>query len=200
MKLLAAKYSLVLGVSWTFLHFAANGYVFVEKKVLSALEAKQAQAEEIIASKFGYIKPVPTWDDADAMIVAERFALERGMNPALARAVIKHESAKNQFAISPVGAIGFMQIMPANAKRCHLKVEELFNKTKNIRCGLQILDEDISANGGDVTRGIWQYNGGPNAVKVILQCGHNLKCMGGYDESYKHARNILNTMARDITV
>lgn len=138
-------------------------------------------------------------EDIDAMILAEREALEVGMAPNVARCMVQVESGKNHRAVSKKGARGLLQVMPANLKRCGLKEKsELFQKRKNVRCGVQIADEDIDANGGSLVRGLWNYNGGPRAVQTLLKCGHNRKCMGGYTESYDYANAVLDCAARDI--
>lgn len=63
------------------------------------------------------------------------------------KALVKVESAYNPKAVSPVGARGISQVMPFNAKRCNLHKDHLFDPTFNIRCGAQILREEIDRVG-----------------------------------------------------
>ena len=63
------------------------------------------------------------------------------------KALVKVESAYNPKAVSPVGARGISQVMPFNAKRCNLDKDHLFDPTYNIRCGAQILREEIDRVG-----------------------------------------------------
>ena len=63
------------------------------------------------------------------------------------KALVKVESAYNPSAISPVGARGISQVMPFNARRCNLDKDHLFDPTYNIRCGAQILREELDRVG-----------------------------------------------------
>ena len=88
--------------------------------------------------------------------VADRYGLKRS----LLRALIRVESGGNPKALSPVGARGITQVMSANAKRCGLKsAEALWDVVSNLRCGAQILSEEIK-NHGDVHTALTVYNCG----------------------------------------
>ena len=63
------------------------------------------------------------------------------------KALVKVESAYNPTAVSPVGARGISQVMPFNARRCNLDKDHLFDPTYNIRCGAQILREELDRVG-----------------------------------------------------
>jgi len=68
--------------------------------------------------------------------LADRAALMQGINPALVRAVMHVESRGDAVAISPKGAIGLMQIMPANYERCGLEHPgKLYEPDINVACG-----------------------------------------------------------------
>lgn len=196
----------VVGSGLTAAHYASHAYARLSDRVVGAAASIAEEKMDSFAAWRGYVRPEPNFDEMDAMLVAEREALEVGMAPNLARCIVQTESRKEQFAISPKGAIGLMQIMPFNAKRCGLKDKaELLNKRKNVRCGVQIADEDIDSNKGDVTKGLQNYNGGPGCVARIEKCGNNIACMGyvspkekGCAESFFFAKNVLNCQAKDI--
>src|SRR5206468_3497125 len=59
--------------------------------------------------------------------LAERVANELEVEPRLVAAVIAVESGGDPFAVSPKGAAGLMQLMPATARR--LGVEDVFEPT-----------------------------------------------------------------------
>lgn len=191
----ALKFSLAL----LLIHFFCKGWIRATDYVRSSVAEAHASIVESVAASAGFVRPEPDLSLTDAALIAEREAIGKNMLPALARAVVHTESRGKQFAISPVGAIGLMQIMIGNLKRCGLRDPgELLDKRKNIKCGIQILDEDIRANGGNPIKGLQNYNGGPNAVRVIERCGGDVKCMGGYSESYFFAQNVLAHAVRDL--
>ncbi len=67
---------------------------------------------------------------------AERHSL----NPRLLAAVVRAESAFDPRAISPKGARGLMQLMPATAQRFGLKSHEVFEPAKSLDAGARYLD------------------------------------------------------------
>jgi len=91
-----------------------------------------------------------------------RISVERGVDPRLVHALVRVESAYNPRAISPRGAMGLMQIMPATARR--LKVRNPFDPVENVRAGVRELGRLIQRYAGDVPRALAAYNAGENAV------------------------------------
>jgi soluble lytic murein transglycosylase-like protein len=81
--------------------------------------------------------------------------------PALIRAVIRQESAWNPNAVSKVGAIGLMQVMPFNAKNLGLSKQDLFEPRLNILAGVRLLAVLLSHYEGDVIATLIAYNSGP---------------------------------------
>jgi soluble lytic murein transglycosylase-like protein len=89
-------------------------------------------------------------------------AREFGVDPALVRAVIHAESAFNETAVSPAGAQGLMQLMPATARE--LGVVNSFSAPENIRGGVHYLAKMLQRFKGDITLATAAYNAGPGAV------------------------------------
>lgn len=86
---------------------------------------------------------------------------------ALLMGVIQTESEFNRKARSPVGARGFMQLMPATAallKGRRLTVEEITDAETNISLGVRYLNEMIREM-GSVEKALLAYNAGPAAVR-----------------------------------
>lgn len=101
-----------------------------------------------------------------------------GLDPYLIASVIQRESSYNPKAVSSAGAQGLMQLMPGTAKS--LGVTDSYNASQNIDGGAKYLKQLIDRFGGDVTKALAGYNGGPNR-KVFPK------------ETLQYANNVLST-------
>ncbi|MBZ5640638.1 MAG: lytic transglycosylase domain-containing protein [Acidobacteriia bacterium] len=93
----------------------------------------------------------------------ERVARENGLDPSLIKAVALVESGFEPKAISPKGARGIMQLMPATAKR--YGVTDLHDPYQSLRAGARHLRDLLDEFGGDVTLALAAYNAGAGAVR-----------------------------------
>jgi hypothetical protein len=89
---------------------------------------------------------------------ANRFDLD----PALVQAVIHAESAFNPAAVSPKGAQGLMQLMPATARE--LNVANALDARQNILGGANYLARMLQRFDGDTSLATAAYNAGPGTV------------------------------------
>ena len=89
-------------------------------------------------------------------------AQRNGVDPSLARAVAIAESDMNQDEISPVGAIGVMQLMPETAAALGV---DPYDEAQNIEGGVRYLRQMLDQFGGNVSHALAAYNAGPAAVK-----------------------------------
>jgi len=97
---------------------------------------------------------------ADAIrSAAQRYQVDQR----LVEAVILTESAGDPGAISPKGAQGLMQLMPARAAA--LGVRDAFNPIENLDGGVRHLRDLLRTFGGDVTLALAAYNAGEGAVR-----------------------------------
>lgn len=94
-----------------------------------------------------------------------------GVDPFLVAAIIREESQYDWRAVSRVGAIGLMQVMPATANAVaqqhrlpSLSREDLFDQEVNIRIGTWYVAQLFTQFSGNVVQTIAAYNAGPIAV------------------------------------
>jgi len=93
--------------------------------------------------------------------VAEAARIGR-LDPALLHAVVEVESAYNPQAVSPKGALGLMQLMPATAAL--YGVQNPFDISENLVAGAVHLRSLIDRFSGDMSLALAAYNAGSGAV------------------------------------
>lgn len=96
-----------------------------------------------------------------ATIVNDASARE-DIKPAIVRAVIQKESSGYPCAVSPKGAQGLMQLMPATATQ--LNVADAFDPKQNIDAGTKFLKQLLTRYGGDLSLALGAYNAGSGRV------------------------------------
>jgi soluble lytic murein transglycosylase-like protein len=99
-----------------------------------------------------------------------------GLDTALVLGLVQVESNFRKFAVSPVGARGYMQVMPfwtrvlANDETVRGDASKLFHMQTNLRFGCVILRHYLDREKGDLFLALGRYNGSrgkapyPNAV------------------------------------
>jgi soluble lytic murein transglycosylase-like protein len=84
------------------------------------------------------------------------------VDPALVRAVMETESNWNSAAVSPKGALGLMQLIPATAQQ--FGVSNAFDPGQNLDGGVHYLQMLLQRYNGDLDKSLAAYNAGPGAV------------------------------------
>jgi soluble lytic murein transglycosylase-like protein len=91
----------------------------------------------------------------------DQAAEAHGLDPKLLHALVLTESAYQPRAVSPVGAGGLTQLMPATARE--LGVRDRFDPIENLRGGADYLARQL-LRFGDVRLALAAYNAGPSRV------------------------------------
>ena len=86
-------------------------------------------------------------------------ATRAGLDPQLVLGLIQVESAFKKYAVSSVGARGYMQVMPFWVKSIGNTDHNLFHLRLNLRYGCTILRHYLDIERGDLYRALGRYNG-----------------------------------------
>lgn len=101
----------------------------------------------------------------DFLRMVHQEASKADLSPELVMALIHVESGFQRFAISRVGARGYMQIMPFWKKEIGRQDDNLMNTRTNLRYGCTILKHYLKREKGDWTRALARYNGSLGRTK-----------------------------------
>jgi soluble lytic murein transglycosylase-like protein len=94
--------------------------------------------------------------------VIQKESRQAKIDPKLVRAIIKVESDGNPRAVSPKGAQGLMQLIPATARR--FGVDNAFDPSQNIRGGVTYLRYLLNLFNGNLPLTLAAYDAGENRV------------------------------------
>ena len=100
----------------------------------------------------------------------QRECLLTGQDPNLVLSIISVESDFNPRAVSPVGAVGLMQVMPLWKKV--LELDDLAEPETSIHAGVQIL-QHYQQLYDSVELTLTAYNRGPSQVNDLIASGQN---------------------------
>ena len=115
-----------------------------------------AEAPPVVARQ---AEPPPA--ERDPRTLVREAAARAGLPAEFVASVAKVESAFQADAISPKGAIGVMQLMPATARSLGA---DPHNVEDNINAGARLLRELLLKYDGDVVKALAAYNAGAGAV------------------------------------
>lgn len=130
---------------------------------LSNLTADRSQCGT--AAPLLALRTWPAGADADQglLTLVHRAARDHSVDPALVHAVISVESGYRLRAVSPRGAMGLMQLMPATAR--DYGVTDPFDARQNIQAGVLHLRRLLDQFGQDRRLALAAYNAGAAAVR-----------------------------------
>ena len=126
----------------------------------------------------------PAWSGAFPMgyqAVIQSFVPQH-VDPFLVAGLIREESLYSARVVSPVGAIGLMQLMPATARQVarqlnlvdsNYDADQLYQPRHNIQLGTHYLGQLLEEYQGNLMYSLAAYNAGPKAVqRWIAKYGH----------------------------
>ncbi|MEO8332480.1 MAG: lytic transglycosylase domain-containing protein [Gallionella sp.] len=99
-------------------------------------------------------------------------ATRAGLDPQLVLGLIEVESGFKKYAVSRMGARGYMQVMPFWVKQIGTADHNLFQPRINLRYGCTILRHYLDIERGNLYRALGRYNGSlgkpgyPNLVRA----------------------------------
>jgi len=100
-----------------------------------------------------------TQERLDLLKTVHYEASRAGLDPQLVLGVIEVESAFRKYAVSVVGAQGYMQVMPFWTRSIGVREHNLFHLRTNLRYGCTILRHYLDIEKGDLYRALGRYNG-----------------------------------------
>jgi soluble lytic murein transglycosylase-like protein len=101
-------------------------------------------------------------DDGSYDAEIDASSAQEGVDPALVRAIVAHESGFNANATSTAGAQGLMQLMPETAQG--LGVTDSYDPAQNIAGGTHLIRTLLDRYDGNLGLALAAYNAGPGAV------------------------------------
>ena len=134
----------------------AQGYVHY-------MRGKSSRTNKKIAINLPVARPSKNSSPQTINAFIQAASSEHGVDPLLIKAIIKTESNFDPAAVSPKGAQGLMQLMPATAR--DLQVADPFDPQENITGGTKYLRSLLDSYKGDVELSLAAYNAGPGKVK-----------------------------------
>ncbi len=133
----------------------------------------------------------------------QKISGETGVSLSLLYAISRQESALNPNAVSPVGAKGMMQLMPATAsmvaRKYHIPYSgesQLLDPETNISLGAHYLQDLLAGYDGNRILAATAYNAGPHRVAAWLSKGEKKQSVDVWVENipYKETRNYVQNV------
>jgi hypothetical protein len=99
--------------------------------------------------------------EPDPKVLVHDAAVHYGLPPKFVESVARIESAMRSDAVSPKGALGVMQLMPATARALNADPTD---PAQNIEAGTRLLRELLIKYNNDAIKALAAYNAGEGAV------------------------------------
>ena len=131
-----------------------------------AADVLRVEPDNEASVEIGPVEPAPPALQSPRGLVEEidRFAGRAGLPSDLVRAIVWAESGARQDAVSPKGAVGLMQLMPATAAELGVDPTDI---SGNLEGGTRYLRQMLERYEGDrdqLVKALAAYNAGPGSV------------------------------------
>jgi soluble lytic murein transglycosylase-like protein len=141
-----------------------------------AFEDEREARAWLAAMSSRLVKKIPDRVSREEFLVTVHYEAKRaGLDPQLVLGLIQVESAFRKYAVSRVGARGYMQVMPFWAKLIGTADQNLFHLRTNLRYGCTILRHYLDIENGNLFRALGRYNGSLGKAEypnMILRAWH----------------------------
>jgi hypothetical protein len=177
---------------FTTLHLPEGGKLVVPDARIAAVEVEDVQpVPEVVQEMAAALRADEGWRAlagkyADAIAAA---AGRHGIDPALLAAMVQVESSFEPRAVSPKGAQGLLQLMPATGRR--FGVKDPFDPVQNLDGGAQYLKWLLARFEGRADLALAAYNAGEGAVDR-----HGGK-IPPYGETLRYVNGVLERAIQD---
>ena len=191
------------GVLWlSNLYHKADGYPESLKLLHLYKEFATKSGERDLSPQFWKFFFPLAYSDA-----VEKNSKYRKVDPHFINGIIRQESLFDSRALSPAGARGLMQIMPATGKKLYSKTklkkpfeaDVLFEPDLNIKMGVKYVSQLNKRFGNNGTHILISYNAGPHILKKWLKRFGHLNDLDVFIESipYPETRRYVKHVLRN---
>jgi len=165
-----------------------NLSIFLERARIERIDREAKESNRAPATQVARSERRWTTGRAKLDALIRQNGARYGVDPYLIFCVMEQESHFNAGAVSPVGARGLMQLMPATAAR--FGVRSVHDPAQNIAGGTRFLKQLLGRFNGRVELVLASYNAGEGAV---LKYGHRVP---PYRETRDYVRRISGRYGR----
>lgn len=156
--------ALIVGLTFFVIPAAsADIYVYIDHEGTLHFTNTPTSSQYKVYLRETFARPTTSYHVASYDDVISEAAKRHGLSSSLIKALIHVESFFNPKAVSKKGAIGLMQIMPANLQS--LNISDPFDPWENIMGGARYLKLMLERFRGELPLALAAYNAGPTAVE-----------------------------------
>jgi soluble lytic murein transglycosylase-like protein len=169
-RLISLIFSIVILITFVQTSLAQKIYKYVDNDGVQVFTnippVDQISEMEVTGTPEQVNTPTPSARNSNNFdTIINKHAVDYNLDPALIKAIIATESGFNPNAVSPKGARGLMQLMPATA--ASLGVTDSFDPDQNIKGGVKHFRSLMNNFRNNLTLSLAAYNAGENLVQRL---------------------------------